>query len=190
MYGYIYKITCTEGSLAGHFYIGQRKWSRDISKDTYKGSGKIIKDYYKKYPKAFIKEILATAETREGLDRLEKMFIEPYLHTEECLNMREGGNHCYDCSMKEETKKKLSEALKGRKVWNKGIKTGKSSAMLGKHHTEDTKRKISEKKKGQPSPWKGHHPSPEARERMSLAHKGKPSWNKGLKMSDRKSISA
>ena len=183
MYGYIYKITCTEGSFFGRFYIGQRKWSGDISKDKYKGSGKILKDYYKKYPKAYIKEILATAESSEELDQLEKDYIHPHLHHPECLNINEGGNHCYDYHISEESRKRLSEALKGRKAWNKGLKLPPSH-MKGKHHSEETRKKISEKKKGQPSGWKGRHPSQEAREKMSIAHKGKTTWNKGKKASD------
>lgn len=183
MYGYIYKITCTEGSFFGRFYIGQRKWSGDISKDKYKGSGKILKDYYKKYPKAYIKEILAIAESSDELDQLEKDYIHPHLHHPECLNINEGGNYCHDYRISEESRRKLSEALKGRKVWNKGLKLPPSH-MKGKHHSEETKRKISEKRKGQPSGWKGHHPSQEAREKMSIAHKGKTTWNKGKKASE------
>lgn len=183
MYGYIYKITCTEGSFFGRFYIGQRKWSGDISKDKYKGSGKILKDYYKKYPKAYIKEILAIAESSDELDQLEKDYIHPHLHHHECLNINEGGNHCYDYRISEESRRKLSEALKGRTTWNKGLKLPPSH-MKGKHHSDETKSKISEKKKGKPSGWKGHHPSQEAREKMSLAHKGKSSWNKGKSASE------
>lgn len=184
MYGYIYKITCTEGTLAGCFYIGQRKWNRDISKDSYKGSGKIIKDYYKKYPKGYTKEILAIAESRKELDSLEKYYVGQYLHTPKCLNVNEGGNHCHDYKASEETRKKLSAALKGRAVWNKGLKLPPSQ-MKGKHHTEETKAKISKAKKGMVSNFKGKHFSLEARRKLSESHKGKPSWNKGIPLSDK-----
>ena len=49
---------------------------------------------------------------------------------------------------------------------------GKSSGMKGKHHTEDTRRKLSETKKGK-------HLSEETRKKMSESHKGKPAWMKG-----------
>ena len=60
----------------------------------------------------------------------------------------------------EETKRKMSESLKGHKPWNTGISLsdetrrkisetlkGKPSAMKGKHHSEETKRKLSEAKR-------------------------------------------
>ena len=62
-----------------------------------------------------------------------------------------------------EWKKKLSESHKGRDVWNKG-KTGiyseetrrkMSESIKGRHHTEETRRKMSESRKGRPSPFKG-----------------------------------
>ena len=51
----------------------------------------------------------------------------------------------------------------------------------GMHHTEETRRKLSEINKGKPSPWKGKHHSIETRQKMSEAKKGKSSWNKGLR---------
>jgi len=62
----------------------------------------------------------------------------------------------------EETKKKMSEAMKGEKNPN-----------WGKHLSEEHKRKLSESHKGR-TPWnKGSHPSEETRQKMSTAHKGK-----------------
>ena len=172
MYGYIYKITCTEGSFSGRFYIGQRKWSGDIDKDKYKGSGKIIKDYYKKYPKGYVKEILAVAESREELDRLEKDYIAPCLNSDECLNVREGGNRNYDYKASEESKAKLSAALKGRRAWNKGLKIG-YSPRKGAHLSDETKKKISLAKMGCPSPRKNVKLSNETKAKLSASHKGK-----------------
>ena len=63
-----------------------------------------------------------------------------------------------------ETSRKMSEALKGRKAWNKG-KTGVIS--------EETRRKMSKANKGQ-IPWnKGKHLSEENRKKLSEAKNGR-----------------
>lgn len=43
----------------------------------------------------------------------------------------------------------------------------------GEHHSEESKKKMSEADKGKKSPMKGKHHSEEARQKMSEAHKGK-----------------
>ena len=65
----------------------------------------------------------------------------------------------------EETRKKLSEA--GFKYYEEfpGIRSGENHPMFGKHHSEETKAKISLSKMGK-------HPSEETRVRMSLSHSG------------------
>ena len=54
--------------------------------------------------------------------------------------------------MTEEIKQNISNALKGRVAWNKGKKfpewSGENHPFYGKHHTEETKQRISETKKG------------------------------------------
>ena len=44
---------------------------------------------------------------------------------------------------------------------------------LGKHHSEETRKKISESKKGENNYWFGKHHSEETRKKISEAHKGK-----------------
>ena len=90
------------------------------------------------------------------------------------------GKRCSD-----ETKRKLSEANTGKKrteeqkvnIKRAAIERGKK--MLGTHHSEETRRRMSASQKGRTSPWKGKHLSEETRQKMSLAHKGKPSPFKG-----------
>ena len=70
----------------------------------------------------------------------------------------------------EEHKNKISETLKGKL-------DGENNPMYGKHHSEESKKKIGEKSKGR-------YPSAETRKKMSEAHKGKPGPNKGKKHSE------
>jgi len=79
-------------------------------------------------------------------------------------------------TISEETRRKMSEAHKGKCAWNKG-KTGiyseetrrkMSEAQIGKHHTDETKRKLSESHKG-----KSHTVSEETKIKIGLASKGR-----------------
>lgn len=113
-----------------------------------------------------------------------------------------GENHYfYGKHHTEETKKKISESkkgnckpnsgsfkkgqiiseetrekLKGRTPWNKGngiYMSGEKNHFYGKKHSEETKRKISEKKKGNSPAWnKGLSPSIETRKKISNTLKG------------------
>ena len=53
----------------------------------------------------------------------------------------------------EETRQKMSASHKGRIPWNKGKSI--DNGWTGRKHTDETKLKISESKKGKPSPLKG-----------------------------------
>ena len=76
----------------------------------------------------------------------------------------------------EEHKKKLSISQLGNKKF------------LGKHHNEETRKKISKAKIGIKNPmygigdrhpFYGKHHTEEAKEKNKLAHIGKPAWNRG-----------
>lgn len=80
----------------------------------------------------------------------------------------------------EETKKKMRESHKNtseetRKKMreNHADFRGEKHPMFGKHHTKETKEKISLAKKGSPSPTKGKHLSEETKRKLSDAMKGK-----------------
>ena len=80
-------------------------------------------------------------------------------------------------------------AKKGRSPWNKGkifsekVRKEMSIAQKGKHHSEKTKRKISNTLKEYPSSgMKGKHHSKEIREKISkkLSREGNPNWQGGM----------
>ena len=95
-------------------------------------------------------------------------------------------------------------AINMTKKWKNLLsKNAKLNGMIGKHHTENTKKKMSESHKGLPSPNKGDHFSHKnsTKKKKSESHKGKvwanngvltrqfppdeipPGWHKGRKLS-------
>ena len=91
--------------------------------------------------------------------------------------MKGAKNHNYGKHLSEEHKRKISAAKRGQIPWNKGkhlspeIKQRLSESLKGRHPSPETREKISKSLKGQ-TPWnKGGHPSPETREKMSESQK-------------------
>ena len=86
------------------------------------------------------------------------------------------------CRHSEETRKKMSQSMKGKhhKPFSEETKRRMSEAHKGKPHSEETKRKISESHRG-----KSHKPfSEEARKRISESLKGKPKPKVKIKLQD------
>ena len=50
---------------------------------------------------------------------------------------------------------------------------------IGKRHTDESRRKMSESLKGEKNPFYGKHHSEDTRIKMSESHKGRIPWNKG-----------
>lgn len=82
--------------------------------------------------------------------------------------------------MREESKLKLSQSLKGKEPWNKGIHSGYYGTGFKKGCTgyrkgitvsKETKEKMRLAKLGKPSNWKGRKASLETREKLSNSHK-------------------
>lgn len=85
-----------------------------------------------------------------------------------------GNNHRHGYHHSDETKRKLSESLKGRHLseeHRRKISEKMSESQKGRKMSEETKRKISEKMRGKPR-------SLETRRKISEALKGKSPWNK------------
>lgn len=179
MYRYIYKITCTAGSFKDKFYYGQHTTSN--LDDGYKGSGKLIQDYYKQYPLDYIKEIICFCESQEELNKLEYNVIHQWLGNPLCLNICEGGIGSGFTHHTEETKKRLSESHKGKSPANKG-KPAWNRGQTGIYHlSNEAKKKISEVHKGRKyslehnknlsNSLKGHVLSEETKKKISDSHK-------------------
>ena len=165
IYRYIYKITCTAGSFKDKFYFGQH--TTDNLDDGYKGTGTLIKKYYKKHPNDYIKEIISFHNTQEELNQAEYDIILPWLNNKMCLNLKEGGGNN---KLSEETKSLISYKRKFQVITDEH-KKHISESNIGKHHSEETKKKMSESMKGKN---KGKHHSDESRQKMKESAKNRP----------------
>lgn len=154
---YVYRIT---NLVNGKTYIGQHtvKKGRTITSDTYWGSGILLREAYKKYGKEnFKKEILISGEFTKGeLDRLEIEQISKERQAGRAeYNIANGGDG-WNEGMREAHQKAIhSENYKRRhsEAMRRAHKLGhckgfvKHDTFTGKHHSEETKKKISEKAK-------------------------------------------
>lgn len=167
---YIYKITCLCGSFKDHYYIGQRRYKgKDVDMDRYTGSGKLIKDYFKKYGfnGTYVKQILEIVPTKELLNQREKIYVGDLWETDPlCLNLCAGG---YSPGWCEESRERLS--ISQKEYW--------------KNHSvsEEKRKRLSEMFKGENNPFYGKKHTKKTREKMSLNHvdfsgENHPSWGK------------
>lgn len=158
---YIYRIT---NLTNGKTYIGQHKY--ETLDDNYIGSGVLLHKAYEKYGiENFKKEIICkNVQYKETIDDMERFYIkkERTQNPFGCYNLTDGGEGSIGRLCSEETRKKISEAHKGKPAWNKGKKM-----------SEEQKKKLSNARKGR-TPWnKGKCHSEESKKKMSEALKGK-----------------
>ena len=187
MVGYIYLITDTTNGMK---YTGKHHYHIEGQLDpSYHGSGVIIKNIYKKRPETLKEEYVKTCYSEEEMCSDEQYYIKFFKTLwPNGYNLTEGGDGVIPCeetrkkisnSLKgkpksEEQKKKLSEASKG-KTMSEESKKKISNANKGKYRSDETKKKISEVKKklyssGMEHPMLGKHHSEEARKKMSENH--------------------
>ena len=185
-YGYIY---ITKNLINGKQYIGQHI-STTFDK-SYKGSGKILKQAFKKYGRDnFITDVIEWCYNRDELAEREKYWISYYnaVNSDDWYNILAGGygvqlfgenNPMYGKHHTDESKAKISSKLTG-------LLAGEKNPMYGVHLavSEETRQKMSQSRKGlmvgeknpmygKPSAMRGKHHSEEAKLKNSLAHIGK-----------------
>lgn len=189
IYRYTYKITLLKGNLEGQYYFGQHRTNN--LNDNYAGSGKIVRNYYKKYGAiegvTYNKDIIAFYDNDDELNEAEYNLIGDKYDTDPlCLNFRAGG---MQCGFSEEARKKMSEAAKlrdnnkfkkGMQSWNKG-RTGiyseetlkkMSESNKGKIRSSEVRQKLSERSKGNKYHL-GHKHTEETKQKNREAHLNK-----------------
>ena len=120
----------------------------------------------------FVFEILELCSEDE-LDELEIKYISFYDSINNGYNIESGGNR--NKHLSDSTKKKLSDAKRGRRHSSETkqkmseSRMGENNNMYGRYHSEETKTKISNSKKGKP----GHAASNYQKERARIANLGK-----------------
>ena len=139
------------------YYIGKGKGNRAYKKHR-KGIG-VPKD---KSRIIFLKQNLTEEEAFRHEIYMIAVFGRKDLRTGILHNLTDGGDGASGAIKSEKTRKKLSEANKG-----------KNNPNYGKSLSEETKRKMSEVHKGKNNPNYGKSLSEETRRKMSEAQKGK-----------------
>lgn len=161
---YLYKTTCI---ITGRWYIGMHSTSN--MDDGYMGSGKRLRYSIRKYGvDNHIKEILEFFDTREELVNREIEVVNFELIKEDmCMNLVAGGNGGFiSVEGYKKGAKKMNEIINQRKKDDKEFaekcrlavskalkkrhKEGKIKIpdWTGKQHSDETKKKMSENKKG------------------------------------------
>lgn len=187
-YYYTYKVQCTAVGWEDYYYYGKHVTTN--LNDGYKGSGKKLHEYYKQYPNDFTFTIIEFYSNKTDLNIAEQKLVgdlwksDPY-----CLNCTGGGSGGWYAAQKASLlvitgrkRPEFAEKIKGENNPMYG-----KSAMKGKHHSEETKRKMSESKSGKNNPMYGkpgtmlgkQHPSKgqplseEHKRKLSEARKGR-----------------
>lgn len=189
-YGYIYKITNLKN---GKVYIGQTKRGFDVRYQAIGNGVERVYNYYKRrkshglnynvhlfralekhgIDSFSVEKEFDSAETKQELDALEIKYIAKYKADTDGYNTESGGKRGKPNS---QARKKMSDS-----------RTGEKNGFFQKHHSEETRRHLSEIKKGtlkgDKNPNFGNRWTEEQKRALSEKKKGVPSPNKGKKMS-------
>jgi group I intron endonuclease len=157
----IYKTT---NKHSGKYYIGVH--STNNINDSYLGSGEALKNAIKKYGReSFTKEILHICETREEAFIIEKQLVDPsdLMSYNLIAGGTTGGTFGKVRSISEETKRKISETLKGYVQSEESI-LKRAESNRGQKRSEETKQHMSDIQLGRKM-------TDEAKQNMSSAAK-------------------
>ena len=154
-------IYCIENTLNHNKYIGlstqiEIRWQnhkRLLKRGKHENAH--LQNAYNKYGDVFIFYVIEECE-QEELNEREKYWIKFYDTKNHGYNESEGGGGIFNPT--DDVRRKISEGLKGEKNGMYGMHLcGEQNAWFGKHHTEETKKKISEMRKnkytGKDSPY-------------------------------------
>lgn len=160
-------VYITINNINEKVYIGTHL--TDNSLDSYRGSGNLLLKAIKKYGKEnFTKSILGEFENHIEAHYWESFYIKLFRShkKDKGYNISPTGGIKYGGELSKETKEKISQSIRGKTPWNKGLKTGPRS--------EETKLRIKET-------LSGLKHTKERRTNISNGLKGITPWNKGLK---------
>ena len=123
-----------------------------------------------------------SAESKDEALELESKYIKEFDTFNSGYNMNEGGVGLVYHT--DESKQKMSE----NNYWKGKSRSKELNPMFGKTHSEESKRLMSEKKKGLYSgenhPMYGKHHSEESKKKISESNLGKDAWNTGKSWSE------
>lgn len=168
---YIYKI---ENTNTTQFYIGVRSCKCEIEEDPYMGSSSLWNKEYKQDNKEFlVKYILDVLDTRVLANQQEVNILKQYEKDIFCINI------LYDRIPSALGKIQTQDHIDKRKCFSQ------NNGMYGKHHSDETKKILSDKLKGIPksdetkakmkanNANKGKIMSEEIKAKLSNSHKKK-----------------
>jgi group I intron endonuclease len=192
----IYKVT---NLVNGKIYIGKttsglknRMKAHLCLARKCNGNGIFTRAIHKYGKENFKWEIVDCCLFEDQLSEMEKYYIKEFnCRHPHGYNLTDGGEGNTGYIATDETRKKLSVALKGLNTWSRGIRVsaetlhkmsearmGAKNPFYGKRHTDETKNKISRRRLG------SHH-SDDIKKKMSLTRSGIP-WSQARRDAENK----